>query len=171
MSEYAQSAIRLGVLSPSIEAVEEVYFPRYLPYLWHLLGPLRNQVLLIPAVFGLAIAMWRWQTRALAFWGLALGLFSLPWGVYLAPFRPDHVIIVLFLPIALFVSDLIVSLLDWWNHRRFSWVKNFAVLLASVLLLGWGIWTTRSMLNRRWCSHAGGPPGDPVIDDNLPKEA
>ena len=172
MGGYAQGAVRFGVLSPSIEAVEEVYFPRYLPYLWHLLGPLRNQVLLLPALLGLAIALWRWQTRALALWAIALGLFSLPWGVYLAPFRPDHVVIVLFLPIALLVSDLLVSLLDWLNRGRFSRVKTFGVILGIALLLGWGIWTTRSMFNAstvlatqadlqaiRW------------IDSNMPKEA
>ncbi len=147
MGGYAQGAMRLGVLAPSIEAVDEVYFPRYLPYLWHLLGPLRNQVLLIPAVFGFAIAMWRWQTRPLALWGLTLGLFSLPWGVYFAPFRPDHVVIVLFLPIALLVADLLVSLMDWLNHGRFSRLKISAVVFTIVLLLGWGIWTTRSMFN------------------------
>lgn len=172
MEGYAQGAMRLGVLSPSIEAVEEVYFPRYLPYLWHLLGPLRNQVLLIPAVLGLAIAMWRWRIRALAIWGLALGLFSLPWGVYLAPFRPDHVVIVLFLPIALFVSDILVSLLDWWNHMRFSWVKNFAVMLASLFLFGWGIWTTRSMLNPATVlATQADLQAIQWIDANLPQEA
>src|SRR3972149_8300073 len=112
MGGYAQGAVRFGVLSPSIEAVEEVYFPRYLPYLWHLLGPLRNQVLLLPALLGLVIAMWRWQTRALGLWALALGLFSLPWGVYFAPFRPAYFVIVLFLPVALLVSNLLGSLLD-----------------------------------------------------------
>ena len=172
MGGYAQGAVRFGVLSPSIEAVEAVYFPRYLPYLWHLFGPLRNQVLLLPALLGLVIAMWRWQTRALALWALALGLFSLPWGVYFAPFRPDYFVIVLFLPIALLVSNLLVSLLDWLNRGRFSRVKTSVIILAIALLLGWGIWTTRSMLNAstvlatqadlqaiRW------------IDSNLPKEA
>jgi hypothetical protein len=76
-----------------------------------------------------------------------LGIFAMPWGFRLAPFRPDHLTIVLFLPASILAAILILTLLDGaqlrWPHLR-------ARLLGAMLvagLCGYGIWDTRDIVN------------------------
>lgn len=144
---YAQGGVDIGAIQLTVEAVDDFYFPNYLSYLWRLLGPSRNHVLLFLALPGLLITLFRKRTRAFGLWAVVLGLFSLPWGIYLAPFRPDHAVIVLFLPIGLFVSELFVSVVDWSPNPRIIRVKTAVVLLLFTALVGWGIWGTRSVIN------------------------
>ena len=77
---HAQSDVKVGVVSLSMQAVEDSYYPGFLAYLWHLLGPRRNYFFLLISLGGLPIAMRRRETRAFAVWALVLGLLTLPWG-------------------------------------------------------------------------------------------
>jgi len=144
---YAQSDVKVGVVSLSMQAVEDSYYPGFLAYIWHLLGPRRNYLFLLISLGGLPIAIRRRETRAFAVWALVLGLLTLPWGVRLAPFRPDHAAIVLFLPAALLLADLIVTVIEWLTTTRFSRIAVPVTLLLVVALIIYGAWDTRKIVN------------------------
>lgn len=169
---YSHHALKLQIVPVAIEAVEQVYFPEYLNYLWRLLGPLRNQILLAPALIGLALALARPRSRSLAVWIIAVCLLSQPWGVYLAPFRPDHAVIVLFLPMAVLVADLVFSLMDWKNTGRIGKVKAGVLYGLCAALLGWGAWGTHTIVNPGTVL-AGEADRQAIewIDQNIPREA
>lgn len=145
---HAQSDINLGAVSPSMQAVEDSYFPGYGSYLLHLLGPRRNTIFLIISLGGLPFMLQRRETRTFAFWAIALGLMSQPWGLYLAPFRPDHAIIVLFLPAALLLAELIVTIVEWLGNTRISRIVVPAALLIAAGAIVWGAWDTRKIINQ-----------------------
>jgi hypothetical protein len=130
-----------------MQAVEDSYYPGYLGYIWHLLGPRRNYIFLLISLGGLPIAMRRRETRGFAVWALVLGLLTLPWGVHLAPFRPDHAAIVLFLPATLLVADLVVTVIVWLSSARFSRITVPAALVLMVTVILWGAWDTRRIVN------------------------
>lgn len=144
---HSHRALDLRIVPIGIEAVERLYFPAYLNYLWRLLGPVRNQILLIPALAGLALAVARQRTRGLAIWIIIICLLSQPWGIYLAPFRPDHAVIVLFFPTAMLIADLVFSLMDWRNTGRIGMFKAGVLFGLCAALLGWGAYGTRTIVN------------------------
>jgi hypothetical protein len=148
MWSFAQSDIDVGTVTLSVQAVEDSYFPGYLAYLWHLLGPRRNTIFLIISLGGLPLAIRRRETLAFALWTLALIFLSLPWGFHLAPFRPDHATIVLFLPATLLLTDLIVTVINWLGRSRFSKVIVPAALFILGALIAWGAWDTRNIINK-----------------------
>jgi uncharacterized membrane protein len=144
---FAQQGVEVVLIQPTLEAVNELYFPEYLTYLWRLLGPDRNQAMLFAALPGLVITLFRKRTRALGVWTIVLSMLSLPVGFYVAPFRPDHAVIVLFLPTALLVAELLISLIDWSPVEKLSTVKVVAVLIIFAVLVSWGIFETRTVIN------------------------
>ncbi len=144
---YAQEGVKVGAIQPTIEAVDRLYFPEYLRYLWRLLGPDRNHALLFVALPGLIISLFHQRTRTFGIWTIILGIISLPVGVYVAPFRPDHAVIVLFLPTAMMVAELFISATDWSPIERFSSLKTVSVLIIFGALVVWGVWGTRSVIN------------------------
>jgi Family of unknown function (DUF6541) len=147
MWRFTQTFTSIGTLLPTLDAVERAYFPNYIPYLWKLLGPFHNHLLLFLAIPGLVMAIWRKWTRPFGIWALILSLLSMPWMIQIAPFRPDHAAIVLFLPVSLLVSDLFVSLTDWIGRGRFGYYKVIVILLPLLALITWGLWQTRSVVN------------------------
>ena len=144
---FTQGSVKVGAIQPSIQAMEEVYFPDYLAYLWRLLGPDRNHLLLFLAIPGLVIILFKKRTLVFGLWTIALCLMSLPFGIYMAPFRPDHAAIVLFLPTALLIAELFISALDWSPGNRFTRIKTIPILFLFAALVGWGIWGTRMVIN------------------------
>ncbi len=119
-------------------------------YIIYLLGPLHNEVLLGIAGVGLILALLRSAARPLAVWGLLLALFTLPWGLRIDPFRPDHMAIVLFLPAALLIGGLYSSALGLLARLPWKWLRiglHTVLLLAGLGLAGWGAWNTRDVLN------------------------
>jgi hypothetical protein len=76
-----------------------------------------------------------------------LGIFSLPVGFYVAPFRPDHAVIVLFVPTAMLVAELFISAIDWSPIEKLSSLKTVIVLIIFGALVAWGVWGTRSVVN------------------------
>jgi len=122
----------------------------YGDYLLYLLGPVHNAVWLGLGAAGLMLALLRKPARALAVWALLLVMLTLPWGLRLGPFRPDHMAIVLFLPGALLAGSLVFSLYDRTARLTRAWLRHLAqaILLLVVLVgVGWGAWQTRSILN------------------------
>ncbi len=144
---FTQGSVKIGAIQPSIQAMEEVYFPDYLAYLWRLLGPDRNHLLLFLAIPGLVITLFKKRSFVFGLWTIVLCLISLPFGIYLAPFRPDHAAIVLFLPTALLIAELFISALDWSPRKSFTRIKTVLILILFTALVGWGIWGTRMVIN------------------------
>jgi hypothetical protein len=144
---FAQAGVKVVTIQPTIEAIERLYFPDYFNYLWRLLGPDRNHLLLLIALPGLIISLLHYRTRAFGVWTIILGILSFPVGVYLAPFRPDHAVIVLFLPTAMMVAELFISAIDWSPIKQFTSVKSALVIILFGALIMWGIWGTRSLVN------------------------
>ena len=135
------------IVVPPGAALDAIYFADYLGYLWYLLGPTRNYLLLGLAAGSLLLAGWRRPTFPLTLWTLALLALASPWGPRLNPFRPDHVLIVLFFPAALLVADGLFSAADRLREGRMQPI-GFALVGAVVLgLLTWGIRETRQILN------------------------
>jgi hypothetical protein len=144
---FTQGSVIVGAIQPSIQAMEEVYFPDYLAYLWRLLGPDRNHFLLFLALPGLVITLFHKRTLVFGLWTITLCLMSLPFGIYMAPFRPDHAAIVLFLPTALLIAELFISALDWSPGKSFTRIKTIPILILFAAMVGWGIWGTRTVIN------------------------
>jgi hypothetical protein len=131
---YGRSFVRLRVGVSSID-----YHPEYL---WHLLGPYRNYVLLALALAGMVIIMScllrgydpnRSGMFSLLVWTLAIVGLMGPWHV--GPFSPDLAAIVLFLPVVLLAAE------GLWQLR---WpVAIWGTVLALVL---WGMWETKDII-------------------------
>lgn len=122
----------------------------YLRYILYLLGPVHNTVWLVAGALGMFWALQRKPARPLAAWGLLLALLTLPWGLRLSPFRPDHMAIVLFLPAALLAADFIISLTDLAANIPTGWLRHIPrslILLTSLTGLIWSAWQTRNILN------------------------
>lgn len=139
----SQAALR--VISP-LDASQLSYGE----YILYLLGPRHNEILLILAGVGLIAALFKRPARLLAGWGLLLALLTLPWGLRLDPIRPDHMAIVLFLPAALLIGELMDSGLRLIARLGLVWLRLAlqGVLITAVLALtGWGAWKTREVLN------------------------
>ena len=169
---FTQDSVKVGAIQPSIQAMEEVYFPDYLAYLWRLLGPDRNHLLLFLAIPGLVITLFKKRTLVFGLWTIVLCLMSLPFGLYMAPFRPDHAAIVLFLPTALLIAELFISALDWSPRIRFARIKTIAILILFTALVGWGIWDTRKVINSATIlATKADLAALNWIDQNIPEEA
>jgi hypothetical protein len=143
---YNKGQIGVVTVLPS-QSLDAVFFPNYLSYLWRMLGPRRNYVLLFQALLGLLVAIKRHESRAFALWAIALGFLSIPWGLNLNPFRPDHFVIVLFLPATLLASDFLITT---WERLKAAQFERLAVaLLGAVIvsLLVWGLSETRFIIN------------------------
>jgi hypothetical protein len=143
---YVSAGVNVG-FSLSSQDIEARYFSNYLTYLWRIAGPTHNLVLLFLAIIGVLLALWRRKTRPFGFWTLTLGLMSIPWGLYLQPFRPDHAVIVLFLPASLLVSDLFFSLIGRLGSGWSSRLVQVALSSGLASLVFWGIWITSSIIN------------------------
>ena len=169
---YARRGVQVVSNQPNQASIDALYFPDYLSYLWRLLGPVRNQALLFAALPGLIITLLRKRSRAFGVWTIVLILLSLPLGFYVSPFRPDHAVIVLFLPTAMMIAELMVSVIDWNPLEKFIVAKTIVVLLVLALLVGWGIYDTRSVINSATVL-ATGDDREALnwIQDNTPQDA
>lgn len=119
----------------------------YLLYLSYLLGPRRNHILLALSGVGLLFALWRPTWRVLAVWAAVLALLSLPWGLRLGPFRPDHFAIVLFFPAALLLSALLTTGAGALGRVLRPWAGRAVLLALTGAILWWGARGTRDILN------------------------
>ncbi|MFN2298161.1 MAG: hypothetical protein ACK2UB_04880, partial [Anaerolineales bacterium] len=146
MLRYSSGSIGVDVVS-SNAAVTETYFVEYAVYIWKLLGPLRNYLLLGAGLLaGLTALARRGPLRGFAVWGIILGLQTLPWGVRIAPFRPDHLAIVLFLPATVLVADGSARLAEWIRRRRPALRPRFFLAGAALGCCVVGIWQTRTIV-------------------------
>jgi hypothetical protein len=143
---YSAGGIDFSVISPT-DSVDGIYFAGYTTYLWNLLGPLRDHLLLAAGLIAALVALFRrGPLRIFAVWGLILAVQTLPWGLRVTPFRPDHLAIVLFLPASILVADGFILLLDTMDRRwpAFHWRYLFAGIAAACCLIG--VWETRTIV-------------------------
>lgn len=119
----------------------------YGAYLWDLAGPFRNQFFLGLALVGLICLLRRGPLRRLGVFSALLALLALPWGVRFEPFRPDHLVIVLYLPAALLLSDL-GSRLYTWSARLPAKARLLSVVVVSLAVLIWGLADTANLVRR-----------------------
>jgi hypothetical protein len=118
MLRYSTERVGMDWIA-SAAALDEAYFANYASYLWTLLGPLRNYLLLGAGLTaGLAALFRRGPLRIFALWGLFLGMQTFPWGLRFAPFRPDHMAILLYLPAAVLSAHGLRGLALWIRRRR-----------------------------------------------------
>jgi len=114
-----------------------------------------EQSLAVMALAGccLPLALFRPRMRLVSLWGLVLALFAMPFAPRLGPFRPDHFIIVLFLPAALLLGWGLSTGREGLERllaRRWRAARSAAgglLALAVVLLLVWGVIKTRNIVN------------------------
>lgn len=128
------------------QLLNQIYFEGYGSYLLYLLGPVRNYGLVVLAGLGLIQIFKDRNQRIFGLWTLLLGLGALPWGARLAPFRPDHIAIVLFLPLCLLAARALVALADRLTSLGWSqWARPIGLLFLGALFC-WGLWETRTII-------------------------
>ncbi len=117
-------------------------------YVWKLLGPLSNTVLLGLAVLGLIIALTRRRATAFALWSLTLTLLTLPWAARLTPFREDHFAIILFLPITIWAGWVIWQT-GYWLGKRLDrvWLSAAVAVVLTALFIVWAYPLSSDIVN------------------------
>jgi hypothetical protein len=123
-------------------------FLKSFDYILYLMGPTHNYILLGLAAAGLVLSWFQKKSRGLALWASLMLVLSIPWGLKLGPFRPDHMAIVLFIPASCLLANGLVWLTDFLT-KRFNKAVLFSILLiaTSLFLLIWGAWHTRDIIN------------------------
>ncbi len=150
---YSTGQISLDLSLPA-ELGGQGISPSYASYLWNLAGPNRNYWLLLLGGLGLIWALLNERRRTasleqvLAVWSALLGLGCLPVGINLAPFRPHHMVMVVFLPVTLLAGNLLVASSDALAKvARRAWLGQAAAALVMLLLCVWGLRETANILN------------------------
>jgi hypothetical protein len=143
---YANRGISISAIV-STEVATNLYFPDYLSYLWRLLGPGHNYLLMGLAGLGLILAIWQTKTRAFALWSICLVLMSQPWGLNISPFRPDHGVIILFLPVGLLASTFLINSGERFLSGRLVIAGNILLVMTIGMILIWGVISTRTIIN------------------------
>ncbi len=108
-------------------------------YIWQLLGPTSNHWLLLVAGIGVILGLIHKKNLGFVLWSLLIAMMSVPWGIRFNPFRPDHFVIISFLPLVLWAGYLVwqVSLLlRKWSGKR--WLE---LAMISLFLMGWIAWS------------------------------
>ena len=136
----------------SADAIDQTFFADYLNYLWYLLGPYRSHILHALGLIGLLAYGLRGYSetstdravRPVAVWTGVIGLLSQPWGLHLAPFRPDHGVIVAFLPAA----TLAGAVFQWKQLGRLParLVRSLSLTALAALSI-WGLRETATIVN------------------------
>jgi hypothetical protein len=168
------STVDMGVeVIGSQAAVEAAYFAQYALYLWSLLGPLRNYILLGAGLLAALAALFRRGTmRIFAVWGLILGVQTLPWGLRVEPFRPDHLAIVLFLPAAVLAADGFQRLAQAVGRIRPVLRARYFFAGLALAACVTGLWQTRDIVNPRTVfADADDRQAAAWVEANTPPEA
>ncbi|HEY9122683.1 MAG TPA: hypothetical protein VIM80_06775 [Brevefilum sp.] len=114
-------------------------------YTWQLLGPTSNHWLLLVAGIGIILEVIHKKNFGFVLWSSLIALMSVPWGISFSPFRPDHFVIISFLPLVLWAGYLVWQaglLLRKWSGKR--WVE---IAMISLFLVGWIAWSFPLSMN------------------------
>ncbi|PKN82534.1 MAG: hypothetical protein CVU46_17990 [Chloroflexi bacterium HGW-Chloroflexi-8] len=141
LSDQAASAT-VRVIVPTWEN-----FKNSFQYIWYLLGPNFNYWLIGLAGLGLLLAWFQKTEKGVSLWATIMILLSVPWGLKLGPFRPDHMAIVMFIPAAWFLAYGLIFFGERVFIRRGKAFSNFLITAVVLGVLIWGGWQTRNILN------------------------
>lgn len=145
---YASVAV-VDPLDQSPNAVKRA--ADYFNYLSVLLGPHHNHLLLGMAGAGFLVSLRRQRMRPLVIWALLLVLFTMPWGLRLGPFRPDHFAIILFFPAGILLAELLVAgseaVGSLFQGQGRQWAALITVTVVTALFLVWGYKETKDIVN------------------------
>ncbi len=122
-------------------------FKNNFQYIIYLLGPSHNYWLLAISVFGFLLAILQRKARGLTLWTAFLMILSIPWGLKLGPFRPDHMAIMLFMPAGWLLAFFLVQVSAFVSRRVGVRLGMILLTLSTGGLLIWGGLQTRSVLN------------------------
>jgi hypothetical protein len=116
-------------------------------YLFQLAGPLRSYILLLIGLIGAILLIRSKRHLSLVFWTTILLLGSTPIFDRPSGMRPDHFIIILFLPASILASHAIIQFLEKLETMLPQIFSQ--IILMSLLLLGslWGLDETHDILN------------------------
>jgi len=141
--DQRSSTLGLDLVSPLADSVQGDW-----EYYLNLSGPLQNHILFLLALPGLVLAWLKGRSRPLALWTTLIVLLALPFGLRVRPFRPDRMIIILYLPASLLLGEGLFragqGLQRLAKGRRLAWLLPAA---AGLGLLIWGGYTTRQIVN------------------------
>ena len=156
--QYSRGAFRVTSVIDAVD-VQAMANQEYIKYLGYLIGPAQRGFFLMGlGVLGLLLAGFHKKSRghpesiqagwSLPGWTLLLIGLTLPWGLRLGPFRPDHYAIVLFLPAAVSGAHLLISAAQAaarvFRSQAAGWAAGG---LAVLLLLSWGMKETAEVIN------------------------
>ncbi|HVN53370.1 MAG TPA: hypothetical protein VMT46_03490 [Anaerolineaceae bacterium] len=145
--QFTAASVRISS-TIDIERAAQSFTGGYAQYLWYLAGPQRNYWLLPLAAVGLLLALRPGRGLAFSLWSIFVALGCLPQGIVLAPFRPDLLVIIVFLPASLLAAHALVSAGEALGSVvRRPWAGLAAAGLAVLLLVAWGVRDTRDILN------------------------
>ncbi len=122
-------------------------FKNSMQYIWYLLGPKHNYWLFGISFLGLFFAWFQKKDRSLVLWATLMVLLSVPWGLKLGPFRPDHMAIVLFIPASWLFANGWINFIDRLFSRMKKKFSSLMILATAIPMLIWGGWQTRNILN------------------------
>jgi hypothetical protein len=144
--QFARLEAGISLVRPSAD--ENQGLLSYAIYLLRLAGPWRNYLFMGLGLAGLVGSFSRPKLRSISIWGLLLVIASLPFGLRLNPFRPDHLLILLWIPFSLSASFLLMNAVDMLGRLPQGVFLN---KLMTVVLLGglstWGLISTSSIVN------------------------
>jgi hypothetical protein len=128
----------------------------YASYLWYLAGPDRSRWFLGLGLLGLLWVLFdRWGAAegrisrlSLTIWTLLIAFLALPVGVRFYPFRPDHMVILLFFPAAVLAGGLLAAGGEAVRKvTSWRWLGEGLFGLALAMLCLWGLHETRTITN------------------------
>ena len=141
----AQRFVGLAII-PRGRSLDQVYFQGYVEYLFHLLGPWRNYILLAVALGGCCTTIREARLRAVTLWGWLLTMGILSWKFRLFPFRPDHFAIILFLPACLIAAHGAFEALAWAGRSGMKQTAGFVGLVILGFFCSWGLRETATII-------------------------
>ncbi len=119
-------------------------------YFISLLGPRTNHLLMILSGAALLIGLRKRSLWHFGAWSLAMAFLAQPFSFRLGPFRPDHYVILLFIPAAIYLGALIAdgaAALETAAPKARPWAGWAALALALGVFLALGVRETRSIVN------------------------
>ena len=122
--------------------------PAQTDYLRYVLGPNVAYALLGLAVLGVIWALWKEKWRRFGAWTLLIFFFTIPIGITIFSFRSDYYGLVLFIPVAILSSGLLVWFFNFLREKVSAEKLSAAVALIVICaFVGWGGWSNRDAVN------------------------
>ncbi|HPH96881.1 MAG TPA: hypothetical protein PK613_13460 [Anaerolineaceae bacterium] len=128
--------------------LEDQAFRDYASYLWYLAGPNHNYPILAIGLVGIIALLLSRKQFSFAVWSLIVAMGALPAGLYLQPFKPEHLLMLTFMPASILCARLLVCLGDRIGKVMPPPIVGKILAGAAILfLLIWGARDSQNILN------------------------